>query len=230
MRNLADTLKVNEPGVHMFAGAVADRLTSTTLHLALEMASKLETPKEGHRRPAVIYFTRDLGAHEFMQKVSEDGKYPNVVNRIHEKKTDIIFFNTHDRVLKDIEHEILQVANDYEIKAIVFDVLVALRGGEESKSILDTVVFLHAMRKQFNVPVIACARINLAQAKTLIHVHDEIRSVGTLPDNYDVDSAFRLMSHYELLDIHISKSNELGGQPPLTINAQKEYTFTAEEF
>lgn len=230
MRNLADTLKISDPGVHVLAGAVGDRLTTTTMHLALEMASKLETPTEGQKRPAIIYFSRDLGAHELMQRTAEDGNYPFVLNRIHEKKTDMIFFNTYDRVLKDLEHDILTVANDYNIKAIITDAIVSLRGDEQSKTLSDTILFLHAMKKQYNVPVIAGIRLNLAQAKTLIHVHDEIRSAAKLSHYTDVDTALRFMSHHELLDIHFSKSRELGGQPPLTINAQKEYTFTAEEF
>jgi len=229
MRNLADTLKISEPGVHVIAGAVGDRLTTSALHLALEMASKLEH-KEGQKRPAIILFTRDLGAHDFMKYVSDEGQYPNVLNRIHEKNVDMLFFNTYDRVLKDLEYEILNAANTYDIKAIITDAIVSLRGEEESRALLDTIVFAHSMRKQFDIPVTIGVRINLAQAKTLIHVHDEIRSIGKIPHNYDVDTALRFMSHHELLDIHFSKSNELGGQPPLTINTNKEFTFTAEEF
>lgn len=221
MKNLSESLRINREGVHILTASTGNGMTSTAIHIAMELGTALEA-EEGKRK-AIVVFSRELGVHEFL-RLQED-RYRKAFESMSEKNCEILFFNSYNRDVKDMENTLLQCEQEYEIKGVVIDVIKALTyEGSISPDLQQSIIFLDSVKSQYNCPVIAGLRLNKSMKSDGFDVYDEIiRNVQHIAEY--IESTFLLKRHNEMLDVHVCKSRAITDYKPITFNMNTEYAF-----
>lgn len=223
MKNLSETLHVDKKGIHVLAGVTGDGLTTTAMQISMELGMKLE-PSEDKRRPAVAFFSRELGVHEFVEM--QNDKFPNVFQQIANKGCEILFFNSFERDTKDFEFTLNRCAMEYDIQAIVFDNIAFLPQSKlESRELQNVFIALEGMMNTYDCPVIAGLKMNRDVNGLVIDIYDQL--IPNLGNGISkvISSAFRLKRHNEMLDVHVSKSDYIIDFRPMIFNMNDTYTF-----